>query len=617
MSRILLIFLFFYLTSGIENISSQEILIDLEKNPLIQSSSPSYSSLKKSSQIDSLSLPFIDDFSDSQVIPNTSLWTDRFAFINNSYPVYPISAGVATLDAIDNTGAIYLNAAVYPFQADYLTSGSIDLALNPSDSIYLSFFYQPKGLGEMPETGDSLLLDFFSVSDSIWNNVWSAPGDTSIKNFKRVMIKIDNPSYLHNGFRFRFRNLASLFFNSQFADSRSNSDHWNIDYIKLDKNRSIKDTVLRDVTFINPMLSLLKDYETIPWKHFESAYTTQQRPYIPTVILNHDSIDRNVKTNLIIKDLISGYTYITTPTSNDILSGDSIHFLFTYDYPFNFGVGDYGAFEIKAILGTDAFDYKPNDTLKYTQYFNNYYSLDDGSSEAGYGLRGDGTQNSSVAVKFNTFLKDSLRAVDFYFNHTLESLNLNYYFSLNVWSDSNGQPGNLLVSQMSMRPVYSDSLNKFVRYRLDHPIELSGVFYIGWQKTVDKLENIGFDKNRINNSKIFYTDNGIWRTSSFPGSLMIRPVLSKDPLIISVPTVPLPKKFIIYPNPADKEFFVQLTDNTFETDFSISLYDLRGRKIRTAEYGTNVFYTGDLEEGIYIVKINNGITYSAKIIISH
>jgi len=327
------------------------------------------------------------------------------------------------------------------------------------------------------------------------------------------MIRIVDPQYLQKGFRFRFRNYASLFQNDQIADTRSNCDTWNIDYIILDKNRSINDTVLRDVTFIDPLHSFLKNFESIPWTHLEAAKNTEIRPYFQAIIMNHDSISRNIKTSLEIKDINSGNKIKTGVTSNDLQSGDSVNFKFSFVYPFNFGAGNFGAFEVKAILGTDVFDKKLNDTLKYLQYFYDYYSMDDGSSEAGYGLRGDGTRNASVAVQYKSFISDSLRAVDMYFNQTLESLNLNYFFYLNVWSDNNGKPGNLLVNQIGMRPAYSDSLNKFVRYYLDNPVEINGIFYVGWQKTIDKLENIGFDKNRINNSKIFYTDNGIWKNS--------------------------------------------------------------------------------------------------------
>jgi hypothetical protein len=314
MGRISVIFFIIYLLSGADEICAQEFLEGLEENAVAAKFYKDYHPPRKATQADTLNLPFIDDFSDSYVIPKISLWSDKFAFINNTYPISPVTEGVATLDALDYDGTIYKNAGTLPFQADFLTSRPLNLALNSSDSIFLSFFYQPKGNGEMPETGDSLMLDFYSVQESQWRTVWSTPGDSTVKKFKRVMIPVKDSRYLKKGFRFRFRNYASLFTNNQYADLRSNTDHWNIDYVKLDKNRTIMDTVLRDVAFIDPMFSLLKDYETVPWKHFEAAHATQMRPYVSTVIMNHDSITRNIKTYLEIRDLLKGTGIKTTTT---------------------------------------------------------------------------------------------------------------------------------------------------------------------------------------------------------------------------------------------------------------------------------------------------------------
>jgi hypothetical protein len=601
--------------------SAQEVITGLENNVIVKEFYDHKGHLKKSVAADTLALPFIDDFSNSWVVPDQKLWTDRFVFINNSYPIFPPSAGVATFDALDQDGSIYPHSSEFPFQADFLTSRPINLELAPSDSIYLSFFYQPGGKGEHPELNDSLFLDFFSLNSGEWNNIWSMQGDAAQNDFKMVLIRIDQPEYLGKGFRFRFRNHASLFQGDQTADLKSNCDHWNIDYVKIDKNRSSKDSVLRDVAFIDPMLSLLKDYETVPWSHAGAAHSTQRRPYIQTLIMNNDSISRNIKTSLEIKNLNTQNITRTPVTSNDILSGDSIHFLFSYDHPFNFGVGDSGIFRITAILGTDAFDYKPNDTLVYTQVFADYYALDDGSSEAGYGLRGDGTKNASVAVRFNSYVADSLRAVDVYFNETFESLNLDYYFYLNVWTDNNGKPGNLITNQAGMRPAYSDSLNKFVRYYLNEPVKVSGIFYVGWQKTVDKLENIGFDVNRINNSRNFYTDNGEWKNSAFAGSLMIRPVLGKKTVTGVSPINEIKDSIImVFPNPADRYLEIPYISIHSGDEMELQILDVTGRQILSICPAKYQLLTEDLSPGYYLIRILNHskrIILTSKVVIYH
>ena len=213
MTRIIKIIILINLISVQPDISAQEILTVPDNNAIVQKYYKEHPYQKKSGSADTISLPFFDDFSDSHVIPKSTHWTDRDVFINNSYAIFPVSAGVATFDAIDYKGALYSNASTTPFQADYLSSKPLNLAFNPSDSIYLSFYFQPKGNGEMPETTDSLLLDFYSVTSHSWRNIWKVPGDTTIKKFRRVMIRIVDQQYLQKGFRFRFRNIASLFQN--------------------------------------------------------------------------------------------------------------------------------------------------------------------------------------------------------------------------------------------------------------------------------------------------------------------------------------------------------------------------------------------------------------------
>ncbi len=130
-------------------------------------------------------LPFFDDFTTSKIVPDTTLWIDHSVFINNDFSYFPPNLNVATFDALDSTGKIYANADYIAFPADVLTSvplrtdsvfSPIIQKLSPSDSLYLSFYYQPQGRGNAPEEWDTLILEMsyltgdtvFSHIDSIW-----------------------------------------------------------------------------------------------------------------------------------------------------------------------------------------------------------------------------------------------------------------------------------------------------------------------------------------------------------------------------------------------------------------------------------------------------------------
>jgi len=602
-------------------LSAQEVMIPLGENKVARDFYLNHPTPRKAAPADTVKLPFIDDFSDSFVEPKPSLWSDNFAFINNTYPVFPVTAGVATLDAYNFDGSEYPDAGTRPYVADYLTSQPIDLAKVPSDSIYLSFFFQPKGLGEMPDPNDSLCLEFLNTGLGIWQRVWDTPGD-SLRPFRQVMIPVTDTAFLKKGFRFRFFNYASQAENNDYPDLRSNVDHWHIDYVYLNAGRNKNDTILRDVAFINPLPSILKDYESVPWSHLKQAYFTQRTPFIPAVIMNHDTITRNVTKLLQITDNETGYTYSTTPVANDLAAGDSINYLYSYDYPFDFDAGNSATLNIKTILRTDVFDYKPNDTLYYTQVFDNYYAYDDGTAEAGYGLRGQGTKNASVAVKFESYRADSLRAVDMYFNQVLDSLNLKYYFYLCVWEDDNGKPGNLIYNELGVKVKYSEDLNQFTRYTLEYPVPVEGPFYVGWTKTVDKLSNIGLDLNRNHRNKIFYNTGNGWLNTQYSASLMLRPVVSLDPLTgIRAPEPARANNdlFRAYPIPADQYLHIDFNPNG--SGYQLEMVDITGRRL--GEYDPSnqtMIYTGDLKPGVYFLILRNqstGQSSSKKVIINH
>ncbi len=137
--------------------------------------------------LEPLLLPFFDDFSTTTIYPNQQLWDGRSVFINKNFPYMPVNLGAATLDAIDSTGSVYSNASWVPFEADRLLSQPIRLdsifspvarKLTPADSVYLSFFYQPQGVGDSPQLHDSLILEYsrytgnmvFSNMDSVLVN---------------------------------------------------------------------------------------------------------------------------------------------------------------------------------------------------------------------------------------------------------------------------------------------------------------------------------------------------------------------------------------------------------------------------------------------------------------
>lgn len=125
---------------------------------------------------EALTLPFFDDFSNTKTYPDRNKWQNKKVLVNHGFPKYPVNYQAATFDLLDEFGKVYSNGSSNPFIADSLMSVRIRLdsvmdngiwrALTPADSVYFSFYYQPQGYGDAPETDDSLVLQFgYGVQD--------------------------------------------------------------------------------------------------------------------------------------------------------------------------------------------------------------------------------------------------------------------------------------------------------------------------------------------------------------------------------------------------------------------------------------------------------------------
>jgi len=613
---ILTVFLFALSQSA----GAQEFILPLGDNPQIKGIPTVH--LKKALLSDTIQLPITDDFSYASVYPDNSIWADKYAYVNYGYAVNPPSYGVATLDALDFNGSVYPNATISPktFSADSLTTLPIDLNYPASDSIYLSFFYQPQGTGLEPSPLDSLCLDFYDADSSRWVNIWRAPGDT-LQAFKQVMIPVNEQRFLKKGFRFLFRNKASLPQNDDYLDKRGNVDHWNIDYVRLDRNRNYQDTVLRDVAFSSPLPSMLKFYEAIPWNHFEIGYNTLYRPYVILNYFNNDSAVRNVTRRMEIYDELWDELYNPSNASaQDISPGafgtDSI----LNNYPFDFSRGETASYRIKAWLRTDDFDNRSNDTMYRTQVFRDYFAYDDGSAERAYGLRGQGTANGLIAVRFQSFVPDELGGIDIYFTQLKDSINKDYYFRLMVWDDFEGMPGTLVYEdEVDLRVFYSSSINKFKRFLFKEPVSInSGTYYVGLLQYNQYLLNIGLDINKPANGNLLYNLGSEWLISSAPGSLMMRPFVMHSYSSVEKNKKSQPE-IRTWPNPANDLLRIELPIGTSREEIRTSLYDITGKLVLSEHEFRNELYIGHLPEGIYLLSLSSksSIFRTERVIIQH
>jgi hypothetical protein len=617
---------------------AQESLSGLEINPAIKKLHEKKSTIKAKNSKAILELPFIDDFAKSVGFPDSSLWINEMAFINISYADSAPSIGVATLDAIDENGSIYENEIGLPFGADTLTSKQVNLNYPGNNTIFLSFYYQPGGLGNSPDPKDTLILEFYSPDSSRWETAWEANfyesdsiliennlmntsidtiyGNTIInlkRTFQQVLVPVNQDQFLKGTFQFRFRNYASLSTSKSNESRASNSDHWNLDFIILDKDRNENDTTINDVTIYVPYVSLLKNYESMPWHHYLFAQNTEMKDYLEMHNRNLSSTGKNPFRKFQIIDL-SGFT-----ETKEFDGGNTsqIYPFSTqyYDRSLNEPLPYYQTldsiiFQINAFIESDitpeSTPYRWNDTTRFYQIFHNYYAFDDGTSENGYGLIGEGTSNAKVVMRFESFTEDTLAGIQIYFNQVLNNAN-QYTYKIHVWDEVNGEPGSIIYTLENQKPVNADELNKFTLIPFDEKILIDGAFYIGWQKenTLEML-NVGFDVNRINNDKLFYNFSGEWKQSQYEGTVMIRPMFGdKVEVVTDIEDTPESKliNLSIYPNPVNDELFIN-TD--FQSNlFNYSIFDSFGRMISNGTLSESSIDVSNLNSGMYFIRISS------------
>ncbi len=549
----------------------QEQLFPLTTNPALPNASPTISdnTPSKQSQKDTITLPFIDDFSYNQVYPANQYWEENLAYVNRHMAVDPPTIGVVTLDGLNEYGLAYNTGGLTYGPADTLTSRPINLSgYAVNDSIYLSFFYQPQGYGDFPDDKDSLVLEFKPGNDTSWHHIWSIPGDT-FQRFQQKIVPLDDPSYFYNAFQFRFRNYASI---------SGKNDHWNIDYIRLDLNRGLHDTVLNDVAIAELPTSLLAHYTAMPWQQFkgyqkEEIATEHQyaikNNFTSTKSFNYGFHMTNASTGQPLDSSTAGLTDNIQPLSYKSLNFSSDTFPpYTTD-----------SVLLKVTYQAQATgDALPqNDTISTFQPFYNYFAYDDGSAEKSYGTFSTG---SKIAVRFTPNKPDTLQGVYMHFVQMNKDVS-DKLFTLKIWSSITiGENKSELIYEKDFRkPEYTKKLNGFYYYSIDSPFVVSDRFYVGWQQSQEDILRLGFDKNTDFSQHNFFNASGSWENSKFKGSLMLRPVLGKR-VPASRPSQPSSSPSLhIYPNPVQHTLHINTSRSLQKGKFV--LYNNHGQSLIT------------------------------------
>ena len=565
-----------------------------------------------------------------QILPsgNACKWVDRNAYHNYTSAVLPPTIGVATLDGLDQYGRPYDNSSSTSWGiADYLTSKPIDLSqLATGDTtLYLSFFYQPGGFGDAATGGDSLCLEFFNSYTNQWDRVWSTFGDTlypAVSDpFRQVLVRVDTNilptrGYFSPAFQFRFLNYGSL---------AGNNDIWNIDYVRLDRNRFVNDTVISDIAFQYQFPSILKNFEQMPAWQFTGAADLADSLALPVSNLNEPQAVSNPPATTF--HILARETY---PLTSQLFTTTSTFNAASENYITLYPGRQYTApalphdslLTISSQATLDVNDYlAANDTISRTQVLENILAYDDGTAERAYGLQNLGLKKFAYDFRLNypdtivgyqvmySYVDDDVHDLVFQFNLWTDSLKLNnvFFHDTPVWTSNN------------TTPYYgTGQVNGFATYRLDSPIAVPRHFYFGWAQTDTRNLQIGYDINSTKGSShMFIYTNGRWDTSTIGilGSPMIRLIMKRTNLFSSGIREASIQSIKAYPNPTNGQLNFDLPD---EHSYKIDLYNTMGQLCHssTLSDGNKTLDIAQLPASIYLMRLTDlstGVTYQNKI----
>lgn len=595
-------------------------------------------------------LPFFDDFTQAGYFPDDSKWQKGNVFVNSGFPKMPVNYRAATLDLIDRHGKVYRNGSSNPFRADTLLSVRIRLdslnnqKLTPADSLYLSFYYQPGGFGDDPERDDSLVLKFgygynetvydTTIQDSVtvrkhaWRQMWAAEGQTyesfiaecdENQYFKKVMIPITDPCLFQEDFYIMFFNYGTLP-TTMYPNDRSNMDQWNVDFVYLDKDRSIETDTYPLVSFTNTSPTFLKRYRSMPYKHYANNPINEIENCFNMYLTNMDVNTHEVRYSCEVEDNNSDWSYSYTSDPfyinqypNVGVMKDSV-VMGNFIYPYNLNV-DTTSFTIRHYV--DVVDEHSGevagDSIVVKQGFYNYFAYDDGTPEMGYGLVPNDTY---FAAQFKVTQLDTVCGVQMLFNRTFNDANFNF-FDIVVWKDNNGKPGQVAYTLQNQRPIWDDSLlYAFSNYTFNEVVKVNSTFYVGIRQQYPKSINIGFDTSVDNHQYCFYDAGEGWKNTSFAGSLMIRPVMGSDAYFLDVDENQEAKnELVLYPNPANDMVRIDGIDANSANE--IVIFDIAGRAVKHYQY-CNELNVSDLQNGAYMLRVvmNDGSSMTSKLLIA-
>ena len=584
-----------------------------------------------------LTLPFFEDFTlplDGQ--PSPLRWQDKTpnypsgnglmqqyggggAYVSNRLAIKPLTRGTATLDGLRANGLPYNAASASAYSGtDTLTSQPIDLSgLSTANQVYLSYAWQAGTLAGAPVASGSgtpvyLTLEFL---DNVgrWNSIWTYNGANKSTNFRQQIFPLDQASYFHSGFRFRFR---------AAGNQSSSRDAFGVDYIYLNRNRAANDTIFQDIATSQGLTSPLQNYTSMPAWQYAVAGASALNPAMSTTVNNLLPSGNPTPINWLgtVRELTSGgFPMATWVTGNQPLLAGARQVVIQ---------GNAGSAPLAAATTPRRYRYTlalttnevnpltlPNDTTYRDLELADYYAFDDGTAESFLSIPPQSSGPFSYyAYPIVAAKNDQVKAIRLapVFNNiplTQGGENfLNRSVTVAVWADNNGQPAAPLATKATVLANPLPSGQVFYDIAFDVPVAVSGRFYIGFgQAAGGQFLPYGYDLNDTSTAPtLFYNTQNSWSkpTLSIPGTIMMRAVMTNNVALATQAQQAANAQFGLYPNPTPTGATVAVSGPAFRR---AAVLDVLGRPVwqqAATEAGQPTLHLpAGLPGGVYLVQL--------------
>lgn len=499
-----------------------------------------------------LRLPFFDDFSTSPLTPSPARWVGGSGvYINNTLTTDHPSVNIATFDGLRANGLPYdLSNENAEGGTDTLTSLPIDLGgLSVRDSVYISFFWQRRGLGELPDAADSLALEFLG-SDGRWQKVWGESGGVVNNNYTQQLVRTDNALFFHPAFRFRFR--------SRGRQSGA-FDQWHLDYIYMNRGRTRFDRFVRDLAIRRPVSPLLRRYSAMPLRQFLAKAATELADTVSSDarnLFNDPAGFNQLNFRFTLRNQQTGTVFQSDTLANSLSVPSLGAQAVTWRRPTVITSDLSGRAVLQAqfrlltnVSAADPVDFRLNDTLSNVTVLDNYYAYDDGSAEIATQIN---QRLARVAVRFVNNLPDAVKGVRIYIAPTRRNQE-NQQIAFSIFNDAgNNSPATRQLMQQTFPIKYAAVRNGFVDYLFTNPVNVRDTFYVAYAQLDDPPIPIGFDRNSPFRNNTFINLGTRWDAVTGPegaGALMIRPIMNNGPADVLTATEP-ETPVQVFPNPS-------------------------------------------------------------------